>query len=100
MSNPTPSYNPLNNHPKIRQGALNVQWGVTGLQTVGGALFAFMYGSPADWPVWFLGSLAVAPVLWAYLGVTAQGNVTGIDPNGYKLPASVQTNPTQEGPQQ
>lgn len=93
------SYNPLNNHPKIRQGALNAQWLVTGAQTVGGALFAFMYGSPADWPVWFLGSLAVAPVLWAYLGLTAQGNVTGIDPQGYKIPAPIPA-PTNQGAQQ
>lgn len=80
------SYNPLNKHPKVREGFLAFQWLVTGIQTVGGALFAFIYGvDPGAWPIWFLGSLAVAPVLWAYLGLTAQGNVTGIDPNGYKI---------------
>lgn len=78
-------YNPLDKHPKIREVALATQWVVTGVQTVLSALFAFMYGNPADWPVWFLGSLAVAPVLWAYLGRTAQGNVTGTDAEGYPL---------------
>lgn len=82
------NYNPLNRHPKVREVALGAQWAVTGVQTVLSALFAFMYGTPADWPVVFLGSLAVAPVLWAYLGVTAQGNVTGNDPAGYKLPTT------------
>jgi hypothetical protein len=80
------TYNPLNRHPRVREAALATQWVVTGVQTVLSALFAFMYGSPAEWPVVFLGSLAVTPVLWAYLGLTAQGNVTGMDPQGYKLP--------------
>lgn len=79
--------NPLNKHPQVRQVLLNIQWGVTGLQTVGSALFAFMYGVPADWPAWFLGSLAVTPVLWTYLGFTAQGNVTGTDEDGFKIDA-------------
>jgi hypothetical protein len=100
--------NPLNNHPRIREGLLLVQWVITGLQTVLVVLFGFLYGASAadlaQWPTWFLASLVVAPALWSYLGFTAQGNVTGIDPNGYKLPVAdsvpVQTNPTQEGPQQ
>lgn len=77
--------NPLDRHPKIRQGLLDVQWGVTGLQAVGSALFLFMYQSPADWPVWFLASLAVAPALWGYLGFTARNNVTGTDSAGYPI---------------
>lgn len=95
MSTPTPStpvsYNPLNNHPRVRQGFLTAQWVTNGIHVVGGALFAFMYGpNPSEWPIWFLGSLAVTPGLWAYLGLTAQGNVTGIDPQGYKIPTTKQ----------
>lgn len=77
--------NPLDRHPRIRQGLLDLQWGLTGVQTVTAALFAFMYGTPADWPVWFLGSLAVAPVAWSYLGFTARNNVTGTDAAGMPL---------------
>jgi hypothetical protein len=80
-------YNPLNNHPKVREVLLGIQWIATGIQVVLGALFGFLYGvTPGDiaeqWPVWFLASLAVAPVLWSYLGFTAQQNVTGTDLKG------------------
>lgn len=76
-------YNPLNDYPKVREVLLAVQWVANGIQVVLGALFAFIYGPDlANWPVWFLASLAVAPVLWSYLGFTAQRNVTGNDVNG------------------
>lgn len=71
----TPVSNPLDNYPSIRSGLYLTQWIVTGIQTVLSAFFAFQLGSPDDWPRWFLASLAVAPVLWAYLGITAQTNV-------------------------
>jgi len=82
--------NPLDRHPKVREALLLVQWLVTGIQVVLGALFTFLYGATPDdlrleWPVWFLASLAVAPVLWAYLGFTAQNNVTGTDVNGLPI---------------
>lgn len=78
--------NPLDRHPKIRQGLLDLQWGVTGLQTIGSVLFVFMYGDNLDaWPVWFLASLAVAPALWGYLGFTARNNVKGTDAEGMPL---------------
>lgn len=77
--------NPLDRHPEVREWLLLLQWLVTGAQTVGSALFLFMYQNPADWPTWFLGSLAVAPVLWAYLGFTAQNNVTGTNVLGYPI---------------
>lgn len=83
--------NPLNKYPKIREIFLGAQWVVNGVHVVGGALFAFMFGpNPTEWPIWFLGSLAITPVLWAYLGLTAQGNVTGTDAEGYPI--------TTEGP--
>ena len=67
--------NPLDDKPEVRKGLYLVQWLLTGVQTVLSAAFAFAYGEPANWPQWFLGSLAVLPVLWAYLGLTAQNNV-------------------------
>ena len=82
-------YNPLNTRPKVREVLLTIQGGTNGVLVVLGALFAFLYGvTPEDiaqWPVWFLASLAVAPALWAYLGFTAQRNVTGNDWNGMPM---------------
>jgi hypothetical protein len=68
--------NPLDKYPAVRSALYLVQWLVTGIQTVLSAYFAFSIGvdGMADWPRWFLGSLAVAPVLWTYLGLTAQAN--------------------------
>lgn len=68
--------NPLDTRPEIREYLYFAQWFLTGIQTVLSALFAFTHGAPEDWPQWFLGTLAVLPVLWAYLGVTAKANVT------------------------
>lgn len=69
--------NPLNNYPRIRSLLYLLQWAVTGVQTVLSAYFAFEFGNEVDaWPEWFLASLAVAPVLWTYLGLTARNNVT------------------------
>lgn len=67
--------NPLDDYPVVRKALYFVQWLVTGVQTVLSAFFAFHFGAVDGWPQWFLASLAVTPVLWAYLGVTAQRNV-------------------------
>lgn len=77
--------NPLDRHPRVRQALLDVQWAVTGLQTIMSALFLFLYQSPDDWPTWFLASLAVTPAVWGYLGFTARNNVTGTDAEGMPL---------------
>lgn len=66
--------NPLDRYPRIRHYLYLAQWLITGVQTVLAAFFAFQHGAVEDWPRWFLASLAVAPVAWAYLGVTAQSN--------------------------
>lgn len=86
--------NPLDKHPKVREILLLIQWLVTGAQAVCSALFLFIYGeSPDQWPVWFMASLAVAPVLWAYLGFTAQHNVTGTDATGHQIKESTDGEP-------
>lgn len=92
--------NPLNRYPKAREIALMIQWVTTGLTTVGGVALAGLHGGVDDIPGWFNITVLVLAALWTYTGLTAQGNVTGIDPDGYKIPASVPTTPAQEGPQQ
>lgn len=78
--------NPLDRHPRIRQVLLDVQWAITGVQTVLAVVFASVFGpNPDSWPLWFVVSLAAAPVLWAYLGRTARGNVTGTDAEGMPI---------------
>lgn len=71
--------NPLSNYPGVREVLYVVQWTITGIQTVLSAYFAFARPEMDSWPTWFLASLAVAPVLWAYLGITAQSNITPSD---------------------
>jgi hypothetical protein len=70
--------NPLNNYPQVRAILYLIQWVVNGVIAVLSAAFGFVYGLPDDWPMWFLGVLAVAPVLWTYLGLTAQQNTPAL----------------------
>jgi len=74
MSSPLP-VNPLDRYPAIRAALYLAQWVFNGITVVLSAVFTFTTGMPDDWPRWYLGILAVAPVLWAYLGRTAQTNV-------------------------
>lgn len=73
MSTPIP--NPLDRYPAVRAALYMVQWIFNGITVVLSAVFTFTTGMPDDWPRWFLGILAVAPVIWTYLGLTAQANV-------------------------
>ena len=73
MSSPIP--NPLDKYPSVRAVLYMVQWVFNGITVVLSAVFTFTEGTPDDWPRWFLGVLAVAPVVWTYLGLTAQANV-------------------------
>lgn len=68
--------NPLDTMPQVRKVLYIVQWIVTGIQAVVSAWLTVVSDKPMDrWPTWFVGSLAVAPILWAYLGITASTNV-------------------------
>lgn len=79
--------NPLDRFPRVREALYLIQWVVTGAQTVLSAYFTFALGQSVDsWPEWFLASLAVAPVLWTYLGITAKGNVTTTGSDEFDLP--------------
>lgn len=68
--------NPLDKYPRVRAYLYLIQWIVNGLIAVLTAVFTFQYGLTEidQWPQWFLGIIAVAPVLWTYLGLTAQQN--------------------------
>jgi hypothetical protein len=67
--------NPLNRYPRLREALYLLQWVVTGIQTVASATLAFVLGEPENWPQWYLATLAVTPVVWTYLGLTAKANV-------------------------
>jgi len=66
--------NPLNDYPKIRKALYVVQWVVNGVLTLAGAYFAATGTALGDLPRWYTVALALGPVLWTYLGVTAQAN--------------------------
>lgn len=78
--------NPLNRYPKVREFALMIQWITTGLTTVGGIALAGIYEGVDQIPGWYNVTVMVLAALWTYTGLTAQGNVTGTDANGYQLP--------------
>lgn len=81
--------NPLNKYPKVREFALMVQWITTGLTTVGGIALAGIYDGVDRIPGWYNVAVMGLAALWTYTGLTAQGNVTGTDANGYQLPKNL-----------
>lgn len=66
--------NPLSNYPGVRSALYLVQWVANGVLTIAGVVFATMGTAIDSLPMWYVLSLAIAPVLWTYLGVTAQQN--------------------------
>lgn len=75
--------NPLDQYPQIRKALYLVQWLVNGVLTIAGVVFLTQGTTPEDLPQWYILTLAIAPVLWTYLGITAQANVT--DPTAKPL---------------
>lgn len=68
--------NPLNDMPQVRKVLYVIQWVLNGIATVLGAYFAVATEKGVDQlPEWYVISLAVLPVLWTYLGLTASQNV-------------------------
>lgn len=67
--------NPLNDYPGARKALYLIQWLVNGVLVVAGATLAALGTSIDDLPRWYTVALAVGPVLWTYLGLTAQKNV-------------------------
>ena len=71
--------NPLTNHPQIRAALYIVQWVVNGILTIAGTVFVALGTSLDALPTWYVLALAIAPVLWTYLGLTAQAHITPED---------------------
>ena len=67
--------NPLDQYPQVRRYLYLIQWVANGLLAVAGAYFVAAGVGVDDLPRWYVITLAVAPVLWTYLGITAQANV-------------------------
>lgn len=66
--------NPLNSYPAARKALYTIQWFLNGVATVLGAFFVATQTGAEDLPQWYVVGLAVLPVLWTYLGLTAAGN--------------------------
>lgn len=72
--------NPLNDLPGVRKVLYILQWIVNGILVVAGAVFVVQGTDVEDLPTWYVMALAVGPVLWTYLGITAQQNVPDVPP--------------------
>lgn len=71
--------NPLDQYPAVRKAFYFVQWVVNGVLAVAGAVFLVQGTSLEDLPQWYVLAGAIGPVLWTYLGITAQTNVEPTD---------------------
>lgn len=67
--------NPIDKYPAIRAALYMVQWVANGVLVIAGVVFATLGTALDDLPRWYVLALAIAPVLWTYLGLTAQSNV-------------------------
>ena len=71
--------NPLNDLPGVRKVLYLVQWVINGILVIAGVVFVTQGTSTEELPDWYVLALAVGPVLWTYLGLTAQQNVDETD---------------------
>lgn len=67
--------NPLDQYPQARKAFYLLQWVVNGVLAVAGAVFLAQGTDLEDLPQWYVLTAAIGPVLWTYLGITAQSNV-------------------------
>lgn len=67
--------NPLDQYPAARSALYLVQWVVNGVLTIAGVVFVTLGTNIDRLPEWYVLALAIAPVLWTYLGLTAQRNI-------------------------
>lgn len=80
-------HNPLNEHPKVREVAYDIWWGVSGV--VGVALT--VYTAQGDVPNWLNWVVAAVAFSGTYLGFTAKHNVTGNDIQGKPVTTKEET---------
>ncbi len=71
---------PFDGNPTFRKVTYKAQWVINGVLVLLGAYFTATEPSIVDFPKWFLTISAVAPVLWAYLGVQADANTPATAP--------------------
>lgn len=71
--------NPLDQYPEVRKYLYMLQWVANGVLAVAGAVFLFNGTDMDDLPQWYVIACGVAPVLWTYLGITAQTNIHDSD---------------------
>lgn len=67
--------NPLDDLPGVRKVLYVVQWIVNGILVVAGAVFVVQGTDVSELPKWYVLTAAIGPVLWTYLGITAQQHV-------------------------
>lgn len=72
--------NPLNDLPEVRKALYIIQWVVNGILVVTGAVAVAQGWDAEELPGWYVLALAIGPVLWTYLGITAQTNVPAAPP--------------------
>jgi len=80
------SYNPLNKYPKVREGAYAFQW-ITNLVLL---VIGIVLTAQGLSPLWWVITQLVANGVWGYLGLTAQGNVTGTDAEGNQITTPIE----------
>lgn len=66
--------NPLDSLPRVRAALYLVQWVVNGALTLAGGYFVLAGVGVDDLPRWYVITVGMAPLLWTYLGITAQAN--------------------------
>ena len=65
----------LSDYPQVRKALYMVQWLANGVLIVAGAVFLTQQTPLDELPQWYVLATAIGPVLWGYLGITAQTNV-------------------------
>ena len=73
-------FNFLDEFPKARKWTYFFQWTVNLALAVLGAYFATVKDSIEALPDWYVVALAVAPILWTYLGLQAGANTPASSP--------------------
>lgn len=65
----------LSDYPQVRKILYLVQWLYNGVLVLAGAVLTVQQKNVEDAWQWYLYAAALGPVLWTYLGMTAQTNV-------------------------
>ena len=72
--------NPLSDLPGVRNVLYIIQWVINGILVIAGVVFTATGTAIESLPQWYVLALAIGPVLWTYLGLTAQQNTPSVPP--------------------